>query len=417
MSTQASRGSLAIVFFTVFIDLVGFGIIIPILQPFARVFGATELEQGLLMGVYSAVQFFVSPVWGWLSNRFGRKPIILIGLFGTVISYLIMGFASSLWMLFAGRILGGFSAGKLVAAQAYVADVTPPERRAHGMGMIGVAFGLGFILGPVIGAILSQTRFGFALPSFAAAGFSVAALVFGVFLLHESLAPELRKSPGRMRHPILDLSRVISEKPVFKVISANFLYTTTFSMFETILVLFLGSEVLPGVEERILSKQSGYLFAFAGLLSAIIQGGLIRHLVKRYGESLLARVGFGFQMLGYLGFAGFYYWGTRGEIFQLIPVLVVLGIGIGLFNPSISAMVSKLVGPDRQGEVFGAFQGLGSLGRVIGPLIGSVLFAKVSHVSPFTFSVLVLVPAVALIWGEFRYHHASPSARASEAAS
>jgi MFS family permease len=409
---KASAASLFIIFFTVFIDLVGFGIIIPILQPYAREFNATDLEAGVLMGIFSAVQFFVIPVWGWLSDRYGRKPIILIGLFGTVISYLIMGFAHSLGMLFAGRILAGLSAGKFVAAQAYVADITPPEKRAHGMGMIGIAFGLGFILGPVIGGTLSQhelhiagfTIDHFAVPSFAAAIFSLLALGFGIVRLRESLPPERRVLHGKMRHPILDITRVVADKPLFRVILSNFLYTVTFSMWETVFVLFVGAEVLIGVEDKILSKQVGYLFGFAGLLSAFIQGGLIRPMVKRFGESSLAKGGFAFLALGYLGFVAFYFWGTRGEIFQLVPVLVLVGMGIGLLNPTISAMVSKLVGPERQGEVLGAFQGLGSLGRVIGPMTGAVLFAKVGHIAPYLCGALLVLPAIALIWPEFHYH-------------
>lgn len=391
-----------VIFLTVFIDLIGFGIIIPILQMYAVEFGATDLQAGILMGVFSAVQFFVIPVWGWLSDRLGRKPIILAGLAATVVSYLVLAYADSLWMLFFGRALAGFAAGNLVAAQAYVADVTTPEKRAQGMGFIGIAFGLGFILGPMIGGILSQVNF--LLPFQVAAGFSAAALLFGLFVLEESLPPEKRGHGGPMRHPILDLGSFIRETQVFRVVSANFLFSTAFSMWETVLVLFVAQEVLVGDDPKGIAGKVGYLFAFAGLLSALIQGGAIRPLVKRYSENSLAKTGFLVLALGFLGFVAFYYWGREGRIYDLVPVLALTGLGIGLINPTLSSLASKIVSPRRQGEIFGAFRGIGSLGRVIGPILGAVLFASVSHMAPYLVGALLLLGSMTLLLGEFDFH-------------
>lgn len=394
--------SLIVIFFTVFIDLIGFGIIIPILQPYGRMYGASDLEAGLLMGIFPAVQFFVIPVWGWLSQRYGRKPIILVGLFGTVISYVILAMAGSLAMLFAGRIFAGISAGNLVAAQAYIADITPPEKRAHGMSLIGIAFGLGFILGPTIGGILSHHSF--ALPSIVAAVFSAVAFLFGLFVLVESLPPEKRQAHGPMRHPILDISEVASDPAVMRVILANFLFTVAFSAWETVFVLFVGEEVMPGVEEKVLSGRVGYLFAFAGLLSALVQGGGIRHLVKRHGEKPLAQAGFVLLILGCLGFVAISWSDSNVGVGALLPVLALIGVGSGLVNPTASAMVSRLVGPDKQGQVFGAFRGMGSLGRVIGPVSAAFLFASVAHSAPYLFGVALLIGAILLLVGDMRYH-------------
>jgi MFS transporter, DHA1 family, tetracycline resistance protein len=398
---SASVASLMVIFFTVFIDLIGFGIIIPVLQPYARHFGASDLEAGLLMGVFSAVQFFVIPVWGWLSDRYGRKPVILTGLAGSCVSYLVLANAPDLTTLFVGRIMAGISAGNLVAAQAYIADITTPENRAKGMGLIGAAFGLGFILGPMIGGILSV--YSFSHPSYAAAIASGLALVFGLAMLKESLPPERRPRHAPMRHPILNLSHFIHDRPVFLVITVEFFFTIAFAMWETVFVLFLANKVYVGLEEKLLSHKVGYLYAFAGLLSALIQGGGIHHLVKKLGEKVVAQVGLVILVVASLGFAGLEWWqGIRGQE-VLFPLLALIGLGSGLANPTLSAMVSKLVSPQRQGEVLGAYRGVGSLARFVGPFGGSFLFAWVGHASPFLLGVALLILSAVLLGGEFRY--------------
>lgn len=404
---HGTKSSLGIIFFTVFVDLVGFGIIIPILQPYARMYGATDFQAGLLMGTFSAVQFFVIPVWGWLSDRFGRKPIILVGLLGSSISYLILANASSLTILFVGRTLAGLFAGNLVAAQAYIADITPQESRAHGMGLIGAAFGLGFILGPVIGGTLSH--FSFSHPSYAAALASALAFLFGLTELEESLPPEKRLKHAPLRHPILNLSHVTSDKMVLRVILANFLFITTWAMWETVFVLFVGNQILVNVSETQLSRTVGYLFGFAGLMSALIQGGAIRHLVKQFGEKILAQIGFVFLIAGCLGFLCLTFWNGIQSSVGLIPLLVLIGTGSGLANPTLTAIISKLASPERQGEVLGAFRGISSLARVVGPVGGAFLFGKVSQASPYVAGIALLVMSMALLWGHFEYYQPSSS--------
>ena len=396
------RAALMVIFFTVFIDLVGFGIIIPVLQPLALEYGASEFEAGLLLGVFSMVQFFFTPVWGWLSDRLGRRPVILVSLLGTSISYIVLGLATNLTWLFVGRLFAGLFSGNIAVASAYISDVTTPEKRAHGMGMIGVAFGLGFICGPAIGGILSH--FSLSLPAFAAAAASAIALAVGAAKLKESYKPTQPPDWRKMRHPILDLSKVIENKMVMAIVTANLLWSISFSMWETVFVLFVGSEMLPMLAKEDLAKTAGYMFAYIGLLSAIVQGGMIRQLTKRYSEGVLAKWGIALSILGTLGFVGYVLWFSGSGVVEAIPAMTLVALGMGLVHPTFSSIVSKLVGPDRQGEVLGAFRGMGSLGRVIGPVSGAYLFGEVNHLSPYVLGALLLVGSFLLLMREFRFH-------------
>ncbi|MCA9413224.1 MAG: MFS transporter [Candidatus Omnitrophica bacterium] len=398
--------ALMVIFFTVFIDLIGFGIIIPILQPYAiGKFGATEFQAGILMGVFSMVQFFFTPLWGWLSDRFGRKPILLITLLGIALSYVVLAVANSLTMLFVGRIMAGFFAGNIAIAQSYVADVTPPEKRAHGMGLIGAAFGLGFTFGPMIGGLLAH--WGYAAPSFAAAGASGVAFLFGLIVLEESYPKEKRSEPSELRHPILNLAKVYSEHQVRNVVFANFLWTTTFSMWEVVLVLFVGFEVFPEIPEDDLPMRVGMIFGVMGLLSAFIQGGMIRQLMKHFDERKLTHIGIVFYIIGSLGFVGYLAGSFQGTFWPLVPALLLIAIGSAFMNTLPSAIVSRLVGPDRQGEVIGSFRGMGSLGRVVGPVVGAYFFAHLSHASPYIAGAVLMGVAFLLVMRRFDFFEAS----------
>lgn len=397
--------ALMVIFFTVFIDLVGFGIIIPVLQPYAMgEFGATKFQAGVLMGVFSMVQFFFTPLWGWLSDRFGRKPILLLTLFGLSLSYVVLGLANSLAMLFAGRMLAGFFGGNIAIAQSYVADVTPPEKRAHGMGLIGAAFGLGFTLGPMIGGILSH--WGYAAPSYAAAVASGLAFLFGLFVLEESYPKEKRHHPEKMRHPILNIAKVYSEVQLRNVVYANFLWTTAFSMWEVVLVLFIGSVVFPDLAEADLPMRVGLIFGAMGLLSAFIQGGMIRQLVKRVDERKLTHLGIVVYILGSLGFVGYLLGSFEGSLAALSPALLLVAVGSAFMNTLPGTIASRLVGPNRQGEALGAFRGMGSLGRVFGPPIGAYLFAHLHPGAPYLAGAVLMGGAFLLMIPRFEFHRA-----------
>ncbi len=282
---------LAAIFLTVFVDLVGFGIIVPLLPFYAEHFHASVETVTLLMAIYSLMQFFSAPLWGALSDRHGRKPVLLVSLAGIGLSYLWLAFAHSLWALFAARALAGIMAGNIAAAQAYIADVTPPEKRAQGMGLIGAAFGLGFILGPAIGGLLGGTDPAtprFLGPGLAAAGLSFLALIFAVVALKESLDPAHRTMAGhRPLSRFSALAAGLGDPQLRLTVILLFLVTFVFAGMESTFALW---------SERAFGwgpAQNGYVFAYTGVLAALVQGGLIRRLAARFGESHLVVQGRG----------------------------------------------------------------------------------------------------------------------------
>src|SRR5918998_984012 len=271
------RSPLLVIFVTVFIDLVGFGIVIPILPYYVESFGGTPRQQGLLLTSYSVMQLIFSPVLGRMSDKYGRRPVLFLSLVGSGVGFLIMGFAGSLWMLFAGRILAGITGGNISTAQAYIADITTPENRAKGMGLFGAAFGLGFIFGPAIGGVLSQ--WDISAPFYFAAALAFANAVLLYFTLPETVTPDhpartVRRGWGyffkQLRQPALALVLVIY---FFFVVSFSIM-TTTFAYFT---MHRFGYD----------ATHNGWLFAYVGLLAVVVQGGLIGRLVKRFGEMRL----------------------------------------------------------------------------------------------------------------------------------
>ncbi|MBT4464116.1 MAG: MFS transporter, partial [Rhodospirillaceae bacterium] len=273
-------------FLIVFIDLVGFGLIIPLLPFYAEHFQASPMVVGFVMAVYSLAQFIAAPFWGRTSDRIGRRPVLLVTLAGGAVSYVMLGFADSLWLLIGARVLGGFMAGNISTAFAYVADITTPENRAKGMGTVGAAFGLGFIAGPAIGGILAgpdPLNADFLTPSLVAAGLSLTALIMAFMLLKESLPEDVRQkladTPPKKRS---EQFRAALAKPnVGLLIGLSFLATFVFAGMETTFAMWSERKFHWG------PQQNGYLFAYVGLLVALIQGGLVGRLVRRFGEANL----------------------------------------------------------------------------------------------------------------------------------
>jgi multidrug resistance protein len=350
--------ALGLVFLTVLLDLVGFGIIIPLLPYFATELGATALQIGLIGASYSLMQFVFAPVWGGLSDRFGRRPLLLVGLFGSALSYLMFGLAGSLQVLLLSRIIGGIMGATVPVAQAIVADSTTPDRRARGMGMIGAAFGLGFIFGPWIGGELSH--FGYGVPGLVAAAVTGLNAVAAVFFLPESLPPERRvRGPGgwatlveRAKSARRALGRPTIRGPIF----VFFLMTLGFAGFTLTLPLFLADPL--GLSAKI----TGRLFAYVGLISAAIQGRLIGPLVERYGERHVAVAG---GLLLAAGIAGIALFPTLPPLFA---TLALVGVGWGCVVPSLQSLISRRALPREQGEILGVNQSAASAARVIGPV-------------------------------------------------
>jgi DHA1 family tetracycline resistance protein-like MFS transporter len=360
------RSPLVVIFTTVFIDLVGFGIVIPVLPFYAEGtrFNATPRTVGLLIASYSVMQLIFSPILGRLSDKYGRRPVLLLSIIGTGIGFLFLGFANTLWMLFVGRILDGITGGNISTAQAYIADITTRENRAKGMGLIGAAFGLGFVFGPAIGGVLS--RWGVEVPFIFAAGLCFANALLLYFTLPETVTPDhparVSAAGGRgwaqliesLKNPRLGFVFII----YFLFIVAFSIMTTTFSLFT---MFRFGYD----------AQHTGYLFAYVGVLAVVVQGGLIGRLVKRFGELPLV-------IVGALLFAG--------SLFAIPFVgpqaggLVALLIGGGLFSignslsaPSLTGLASKSVGPADQGGVLGVTQSVASLARAVGPILTAIL--------------------------------------------
>lgn len=355
-----SRSPLIIIFVTVFIDLVGFGIVIPVLPIYAQKFNASEATIGVLLAAYSAMTFLFSPILGRISDRVGRRPVLLASIIGTSIGFLIMGVADSLILLFAGRILDGITGGNISTAQAYIADVTPPEKRSSAMGLIGAAFGLGFIFGPAIGGILSH--YSLAAPFFFSAALAAANAVALYFFLPESLTDENRAQAGRAS--IREIFRESGTWQLAAVFATYFFSTLAFSLLTATYTLFSSKRFHLDV------THNGYIFACQGLIGALIQGALLGRLIKLFGEKTLVIVG----AVGLM--AGLFWLPLTQSVPQLLAASACFAIGYSFATPVLNGLASKSVHPASQGRVLGALSSAASLARIIGPATGGWLLMR-----------------------------------------
>ena len=367
------RSPLVVIFTTVFIDLVGFGIVIPVLPFYAEGtrFNATPRTVGLLFASYSIMQLIFAPILGRLSDKYGRRPVLLISIIGTGVGFLLLGFAKTLWMLFAGRILDGITGGNISTAQAYIADVTSKEDRAKGMGLIGAAFGLGFVFGPAIGGILS--RWGIAVPFFFAAALCFANAILLYFRLPETVTPDHpARASATSGRGLSQLLHSFSNRPLAFVLAIYFLFIVAFSIMTTSFSLFTMFRY--GYD----AQHTGYLFAYVGVLSVIVQGGLIGRLVKKFGELPLVVTG-AFLFAGSL-FAVPFVGPEAGGLLALMIGGGLFSIGNSLAAPSLTSLGSKSVGPVEQGSVLGVMQSVASLARATGPALAAFLIhSAVEH--------------------------------------
>lgn len=362
------KASLAVLFLTVFIDLIGFGMVIPFLSFYAREYGASGTKVGAVVGVYSIMQFFFAPVWGRLSDRVGRRPVILISLTASCTGYLLFAFTHSLTVLFASRVIAGIGGANIGTAQAYIADSTAPENRAKGMGLIGAAFGLGFILGPPMSGILAAIgiRNGLAgnlLPGLVAAGLSFTAFLVALSVLAESKPKGLVPRSGVP--PQFD-------RRVWREIGTNPLLASLMSGLFLTLLAVAGMEISVTLHarDRFQFKQMdmSYLFLFMGVIVASIQGGLLGRFVKRFGEK-------GVIVIGAAAFvAGFALIPTIWRVPLLYVVAFLFAIGQGLCYPALTALVSKTAPENERGTLLGMATSVGSLARFAGPLLAGFLY-------------------------------------------
>ena len=355
---------MVILFAIVVIDLIGFGLVIPLLPFYGERFGASPFAVTVILAMYSLAQLFAAPLWGRLSDRWGRRPILLVSLAGSVVAYLWMGVAYSLWVLFAARFLQGAMAGNIAAAQAYVADVTTPENRAKGMGMIGAAFGIGFIIGPALGGFLAggdpaTARLG--APFYVGAGLSALAFLAALVFLKESLPPERRGSIRRVGR-LAAITDKLGRPNLRGLILLSFLVVLAFAGMEVTFAMWAFRQFHWG------PLQVGLVFTFVGVISATMQGGLVGRLTKRYGEARLLTTGLAAILLGLLILP------AAAGVPLLLASTGLLAVGMGLTQPSLNSLISRRARADEQGEVLGVNQSVGSFARIVGPWLAGLLF-------------------------------------------
>jgi len=373
-------------FLIVLVDLIGFGLVIPLLPFYGLRFAASPQQVTVLLAVYSLMQLFTAPLWGRLSDRVGRRPVLMVSMAASVLAYLWIGSATALWMLFAARALAGACAGNIAAAQAYIADITSPEDRAKGMGLIGAAFGLGFIIGPALGGLLAgndPVTADVETPAWVAAVLSFLALCGVGLLLTESLSAEQRRNLRPSRNRLAAILDVLRRPVLSRLILIFFLVILAFAGMESTFALWAIAQFGWG------PGQVGYVFAYVGMLSALLQGGLIGRLTRSFGEQRLlfcglAMIGAGLLVLPL----------ARGYVILALAVSA-LALGMGLTQPSLNSLISRRAGREEQGEVLGVSQSVGSLSRVLGPAAAGFFFGEFGHNAAFLWGAVLV--AVALI--------------------
>jgi MFS transporter, DHA1 family, tetracycline resistance protein len=382
--TKQQKRALKIIFFTVFLDLVGFGIILPLIPYLARQFSASPLEIGFLMAIFSFMQFVFSPFWGKLSDRYGRRPIILMSIVGAIISYLFFAFSQSLVLLFVARGMAGFFAANISAAQAYIADITTKDQRSVGMGLIGAAFGMGFIMGPAIAGLTgpigeslgTHPPFGIQFSAVVAAGLNFINLILAFFMLPETLDKTQLKVYKRV-------GRWESMTYIFK----HHLLRSLFTIFLLISLAMALMEVMvfPFVQDRFNwdYKLASISFAYVGVIMVITQGYFIRKWIPKFGEKKTLLFGLAAMGISFLGI------GLSYHIYILAIAMTLLAVGSGCMRPPIVGLASVITDDEEQGYVLGVMNSMGAVGRIIGPIVGGWLYQEYSQGMPFFASAIL----------------------------
>ena len=369
---------LFIIFLTILVNLIGFGIIIPLLPFYAETFGASPLTIGLLFASFSMAQLVASPLLGHWSDRWGRRPVLIFSLIGTVVSFVMLALAQSLVMLFAARIVDGLSGGNITTARAYIGDITTEENRAKAFGVLGAAFGLGFIIGPALGGLFAHISYD--APIWVAVGMSVLATVFAWFWLPETVhrVEAVAGSPWKAL-------RELSVRPgLRRLFAIDFLYWGSFAVYQTTFALFGARRF--GFD----ATHTGYLLAVFGALGVVVQLAAVGPVVARLGERRTLIIGLIFAAVGWGGSA------MTHSLPLFVTLLVPGAIGIGLCNPSLVSLVSAAGGKHEQGRVQGAAGALESLGRTIGPVWGNGALQFVGEGAAYGSAAVVLLSTAAL---------------------
>jgi MFS family permease len=397
MGRRLKGSPVAVLFMAVLVDMLGFGIVIPVLPFYALEMGATAVEVTLLIASFSAMQMAATPIWGRVSDTRGRRPLIIAGLFASAVSYLIFGLANSLALLLLSRLAAGAAGGTISVAHAYVADTTKAEERAHGMGLIGAAAGLGVMLGPAIGGFFSEISL--AAPGYVAATLCTLNGIAAIFFLPESRSREQRSAQRRGQTATFrGWARTLASPPLSLVLGVYFLSITSFTAMTALLALYFEAEFSIGAREM------GFMFAIAGGVTVVVRGVVLGRLVKRFGEIATVRTGataLGLSFLLIPIVPGF------GWAMAIVPLYA---FGAGTMFPALATLTSFASDADSQGSVLGGSQFVGGLGRVVGPLWAGFLFQEIAFETPF--HVAAGLTALALILAA-RIPHTLQSRRGS----
>ena len=367
---QSLLKALLPIFLIVLVDILGLTIVIPLLPFYAQKYGASPFVVGLLTTTFAFFMLISGPVLGGLSDRHGRKPILLLSQLGTLIGFIILGLAETLPLIFLSRVIDGATAGNLSIAQAYISDITAPKDRAKSFAVIGIAFGLGFLVGPAVSGFLSQ--YGYHYPVFAAAALSLGSILATAFLLPsppEKVIPATNPGPGGRRLSVFNWAAYV---PYFKrpelgvLLEQFFLFAFSFSLFTSGFALF-AERRYTWEGQPFGPREVGYVFAFTGLLGIFIQGGLLGRLIRRWGEEKVTWIGFGCAAIGYITLAGTW------NIPSLLVVSAITTFGHGVLRPALTASITRRAGPEEQGTVLGLTQSLNSIATILAPLLAGFL--------------------------------------------
>jgi DHA1 family tetracycline resistance protein-like MFS transporter len=393
VSQTIKRSTFSVLFTTVFLDFLGFALVLPFIFFYAESFGASPFIFGLLLASYSISQFIFTPIWGSLSDRFGRRKIMLLCLLGSGLSFILFGLANSLWLLFLSRIIAGAMGATFPVASAYVADITTPENRMKYIGKIGAAFGLGFIIGPAIGGTLSGL-YGFAVPSLVAAALAFANFSLGYFRLPEPVKKETASKANKRKESMVTTFRTVAAKTDMKILLATY--------FIAMLAFFVLDGTGTPWSQQVFGFgpfQVGLLFFYIGLVSAVVQGLIIPKLSRKYSPQLLLLVGvtsitIGLAMLGAI---------TSYNLPALIISSSFIPLGMGFSIASINTLVSLRASADRQGSALGVTQSVSGIAQIIGPAFGASIFGYGVSVGldglPFIIAAAIALPAIAMSMG------------------
>jgi MFS transporter, DHA1 family, tetracycline resistance protein len=388
----------------VFIDLLGFSLILPLLPYYAETFKASQTVTGILIASYALMQLIGAPILGRLSDRFGRRPVLLVSVFGTFLGFLLLGFANALWMLFASRILDGLTGGNLSVAQAYISDVTDEKSRAKGLGMIGAAFGLGFIIGPVTGGLLSQ--WGYAVPAFVAAGISFLNLVLIYTWLPESLTEDKRNQMTEKRPPVTLNALLVAFRRPFtgSILITRFFFGLAFAIFQTIFSLYALQKF------NLTARDTGFVLTYVGVLSVIVQGFLVGRLTSQFREDILITVCVMLMGLSLLG------WALAPSVLWVYIIMTPTALSGGLLNTLLSSTLTKAVAPQEIGGILGLSAAVESSTRIIAPILGGVLLQQIGTWAPGVFGALIMVGVSIFVFATIYNHPIAATLNQKQAA-